>query len=69
MTTGIPGSGKTTLVKKFIKDNLHKIFPKKTLSDKYSVSEFVNCNPDDILPYIDESDNKKLAIASKKMVH
>ena len=67
MTMGIPGSGKTTLVKKFIKDNLHKIFPKKTLSNKYSVSEFVNCNPDDILPYIDESDNKKrLAIASKK---
>ena len=67
MTMGIPGSGKTTLVKKFIKDNLHKIFPKKNVTDKYSVSEFVNCNPDDILPYISEPDNKKrLAIASKK---
>ena len=67
MTMGIPGSGKTTLVQKFINENLHKIFPKKTVTDKYSVSEFVNCNPDDILPYISEPDNKKrLAIASKK---
>lgn len=68
MTMGIPGSGKSTVVKKFINENFHKIFPKEKKVDKYGVDEFVNCNPDEILPFIkDEEDpQKKLAIASRK---
>jgi predicted ABC-type ATPase len=68
ITMGIPGSGKSTVVKKFINENVHKIFPKGKKIDKYGVQEFVNCNPDEILPFIkDEEDPKKrLAIASRK---
>jgi len=67
ITMGIPGSGKSTVVKKFINENFHKIFPKEKKVDKYGVQEFVNCNPDEILPFIKEEDDKKrLAIASRK---
>ena len=44
VTMGIPGSGKSTVVKKIIEKNLHKIIPSST---KYKFSDFVNCNPDD----------------------
>ena len=65
ITMGIPGSGKSTVVKKFIKENLHKIIPRG--AGNYDFNEFVNCNPDEILRYITEEDTKlKLGIAARK---
>ena len=64
ITMGIPGSGKSTIVKKFINKNIHKIISRKS---KYNYKEFVNCNPDEFLQFIDEEDpKKKLGIASRK---
>lgn len=64
ITMGIPGSGKSTIVKKFINKNIHKIIPRK---QKYSYKEFVNCNPDEFLKFVDEEDpKKKLGLASRK---
>ena len=64
ITMGIPGSGKSTIVKSIVENQLHKILPNPK---KYKFNDFVNCNPDEILPYISETDyKKKLAIASKK---
>ena len=53
---GIPGSGKSTVIKKIVEKNLGKIIPN---SNPYKFKDFVNCNPDEILPYIDEDDEKK----------
>ena len=65
ITMGIPGSGKSTVVKKIIKENLHKIIPRG--AGNYDFNEFVNCNPDEILRYITEEDTKlKLGIAARK---
>merc|ERR1711935_1161502 len=64
ITMGIPGSGKSTIVKKFINKNIHKIIPRKT---KYNYKEFVNCNPDEFLQFVNEEDHKKkLGISSRK---
>ena len=64
ITMGIPGSGKSTIVKNIIDKKMDKIFP---TMEKYKFKDFVNCNPDEILPYINESDDKiKLAKASRK---
>lgn len=64
ITMGIPGSGKSTVVKKFIEKNLHKKFPR---DKKYKKDEFVNCNPDEILPHLPElPDKEKLGLASRK---
>tara|TARA_B100000795_G_scaffold266553_1_gene249916 strand:- start:881 stop:1531 length:651 start_codon:yes stop_codon:yes gene_type:complete len=62
ITMGIPGSGKSTIIKKFITNTLPKIIP-----GSYKFKDFVNCNPDDILPYINDSDEKsRLAKAARK---
>lgn len=64
ITMGIPGSGKSTIVKKFINKNIHKIIPRK---QKYNYKEFVNCNPDEFLQFVNEEDpKKKLGLASRK---
>ena len=64
ITMGIPGSGKSTVVKKIIEKNLTKIVP---YSLPYKFNDFVNCNPDEILPYINEEDDKiRLGKASRK---
>ena len=64
ITMGIPGSGKSTVVKKIIEKNLNKIIPAPT---KYKFSDFVNCNPDEFLSYIKEDTQKTLlAKASRK---
>jgi predicted ABC-type ATPase len=62
ITMGIPGSGKSTIVKQFITNTLSKIIP-----GSYKFKDFVNCNPDEILPYINDSDEKsRLAKAARK---
>ena len=63
ITMGIPGSGKSTIVKKFINKNIHKIVPRK---QKYNYKEFVNCNPDEFLQFVDEEDPKKKTGTSVK---
>ena len=64
ITMGIPGSGKSTIIRKIIEKNLSKIIPNTT---PYKFNNFVNCNPDEILPYINENDKKKkLGKASRK---
>lgn len=64
ITMGIPGSGKSTLVKRIIETKLGKIMGNDS---SYKFSDFVNCNPDEILQYIDEPDAKdRLAKASRK---
>lgn len=64
ITMGIPGSGKSTIVRKIIEKNLIKIIPNKI---PYKFKDFINCNPDEILPYINEKNDKlKLAKASRK---
>lgn len=64
ITMGIPGSGKSTVVKRIIEKNLNKIVPDPT---PYKFKDFVNCNPDEILPFINEEDEKtRLGKASRK---
>ena len=64
ITMGIPGSGKSTIVRKIVENQLQKMLPNPK---KYKFNDFVNCNPDEILPFINESDEKtKLAKASRK---
>ena len=64
ITMGIPGSGKSTIVRKIIEKNLIKIVPNRI---PYKFEDFINCNPDEILPFINEKDNKlRLAKASRK---
>ena len=66
ITMGIPGSGKSTLVRRIIETKLGKIMGTGNNSS-YKFSDFVNCNPDEILHYIDEPDAKaRLAKASRK---
>ena len=64
ITMGIPGSGKSTVVKKIIQKNMNKILPS---TQPYLLKDFVNCNPDEILPFIEETDEKiRLSKASRK---
>ena len=64
ITMGIPGSGKSTLVKRIIETKLGKIMGNNS---SYKFRDFVNCNPDEILQYIDEPERKaRLAKASRK---
>lgn len=64
ITMGIPGSGKSTLVKRIIETKLGKIMGNDS---SYKFRDFVNCNPDEILQYINEPDAKaRLAKASRK---
>ena len=66
ITMGIPGSGKSTIVKKFIQKNMNNILPKE--EGEYKLNEFINCNPDEILPYLPsiKNDKEMLAMASRK---
>lgn len=64
ITMGIPGSGKSTLVKRIIETKLGKIMGNNS---SYKFRDFVNCNPDEIVQYIDEPDAKaRLGKASRK---
>lgn len=64
ITMGIPGSGKSTLVRRIIETKLGKIMGNDS---SYKFRDFVNCNPDEILQYINEPDAKaRLAKASRK---
>ena len=74
-TMGIPGSGKTTVSKRFITENLHEIIPNtnsnsKNSSNKYTFDEFIKCNPDEIMEYFKDYDpnhpEQFLGIASRK---
>lgn len=79
---GIPGSGKTTISKKIIVESLQSYIPnsgsisnlsnsKSGKSNKgYSYTDFIKCNPDEILPLIKGYDpknpNEFLGFASRK---
>lgn len=71
-TMGIPGSGKSTVVKRFIKEELSQLIPNPTNNSKmYNYNDFILCNPDEIMPllkdYRPENPGKHLGFASRKV--
>ena len=73
-TMGIPGSGKSTVSKLFINKLLSSIVPLEPTSmnnlTSYNSSQFIKCNPDEIMPYLKGykigKEHKYLPIASRK---